>query len=222
MYKDPIFKDSKFNPQKALEFGFTTGSTNVYKYLTTIMQDQFDLLVQVTDHNTVQTKLTDNITKTEYVLHQNPNGAYSRKVQTEYQQALLKIQKNAFTSTVFIGSKVQDIIKYIEQTYDDQLEFLWKRTPKNAIVRRPDTNKWYAAFLTMPQSKIGLTGDNEITVLNLHIEPQNVESIVDNHTYFPGYHMNKKHWISVYLNNDEPIENILSLLDDSYRLGKKK
>ncbi|AEV94367.1 MmcQ/YjbR family DNA-binding protein [Pediococcus claussenii] len=222
MYEDPIFKESKINPQKALEFGFTTDSIGNFVYLIPIMQDQFTLLVQTTEGSPVQTKLTDNITGTEYVLHHNPQGAYSRKVQVEYHEALLKIQKNAFTSAVFAESKTQDIIKYIQQTYGDQLEFLWKKTPKNAIVRRPDTNKWYAALLTIPQNKIGLIGDIEITVLNLHVEPQKVESVVDNRTYFPGYHMNKKHWISVYLNNDEPIENILLLLDNSYRLGKKK
>lgn len=34
----------------------------------------------------------------------------------------------------------------------------------------------------------------------------------------PGYHMNKKHWNTVYVNNDVPKEKILELIDHSYTL----
>ncbi len=34
----------------------------------------------------------------------------------------------------------------------------------------------------------------------------------------PGYHMNKKHWISVYFKNDVPVEEIKSLVKKSYQL----
>jgi predicted DNA-binding protein (MmcQ/YjbR family) len=34
----------------------------------------------------------------------------------------------------------------------------------------------------------------------------------------PGYHMNKKHWNSVYLQKDVPTQLIYQLTDDSYNL----
>ena len=34
----------------------------------------------------------------------------------------------------------------------------------------------------------------------------------------PGYHMNKKHWIGVYLNSDVPDALLLSLLKASYNI----
>lgn len=34
----------------------------------------------------------------------------------------------------------------------------------------------------------------------------------------PGFHMNKKHWNTVQINNDVPEELILKLIDDSYSL----
>ncbi len=33
----------------------------------------------------------------------------------------------------------------------------------------------------------------------------------------PGYHMNHRHWISVYFNQDMPDERIFELVDDAYR-----
>lgn len=32
----------------------------------------------------------------------------------------------------------------------------------------------------------------------------------------PGYHMNHRHWISVYFNHDMPDERIFELVDDAY------
>ena len=34
----------------------------------------------------------------------------------------------------------------------------------------------------------------------------------------PGYHMNKKHWISVYFNKDVPDSKIKELVEKSYEL----
>jgi predicted DNA-binding protein (MmcQ/YjbR family) len=34
----------------------------------------------------------------------------------------------------------------------------------------------------------------------------------------PGYHMNKKHWISIYFNQDVPDSKILELVTKSYNL----
>ena len=36
-----------------------------------------------------------------------------------------------------------------------------------------------------------------------------------------GYHMNKKHWNTVYINKDVPDELILKMIDDSYALVVK-
>ena len=36
----------------------------------------------------------------------------------------------------------------------------------------------------------------------------------------PGYHMNHKHWISVYFNQDIPDKRIFELIDDAYQRVK--
>ncbi len=34
----------------------------------------------------------------------------------------------------------------------------------------------------------------------------------------PGYHLNKKHWITIELDGDVPEEELINLIEDSYRL----
>jgi len=38
----------------------------------------------------------------------------------------------------------------------------------------------------------------------------------------PGYHMNKKHWNTIYINGDVPPEEIYELIQHSYNLIKPK
>ena len=43
--------------------------------------------------------------------------------------------------------------------------------------------------------------------------------IVDNEKFFPGYHMNKKSWITIKLDNSVDIKTIKKLIDNSYNLS---
>jgi len=44
------------------------------------------------------------------------------------------------------------------------LEFLWKKSPKNAVIRRKTSNKWYAVILTISKRKLNLDTDEIIEV----------------------------------------------------------
>ena len=53
---------------------------------------------------------------------------------------------------------------------------------------------------------------------NLKAQPSDVEVLVDEFTAIsPGYHMNKRHWITVVLNADVPAGMIENLASQSYR-----
>ena len=49
-----------------------------------------------------------------------------------------------------------------------------------------------------------------------------VSDIVDNINIFPGYHMNKKSWISINLCGNIDLEEVYKLIDKSYILSKEK
>lgn len=42
------------------------------------------------------------------------------------------------------------------------------------------------------------------------------------HDIIPGYHMNKTHWNTIYIDGDVPIEEIKAMIADSYDLIKPK
>ncbi len=65
-----------------------------------------------------------------------------------------------------------------------------------------------------------LTGlDSDIFSVNLKCDPDKVIELRDQyHQVQPGYHMNKKHWNTVYFEDGLPDELLQSWVDHSYEL----
>ena len=123
----------------------------------------------------------------------------------------------------FKSSQARALIKYVDAQYGRDLEFLWPRTPDNAIWRRGDNGKWFGALLTVKKNKV-IHGADEtpIEILDVRCAPDMIDIVVDKKMIFPGWHMNKKHWITIVLDGRMDIAQIYSLLDNSYALALKK
>jgi len=60
---------------------------------------------------------------------------------------------------------------------------------------------------------------DQFAFINLKCEPEKAIDLRERHQGIkPGYHMSKKHWNSVYVNEDVNDDLILSLTDKSYDL----
>jgi predicted DNA-binding protein (MmcQ/YjbR family) len=60
---------------------------------------------------------------------------------------------------------------------------------------------------------------DQFTAINLKANPE--KAIEQRERYsgiMPGYHMNKKHWNTVQVQSDVPMEVLLQMIDDSYDL----
>ena len=67
--------------------------------------------------------------------------------------------------------------------------------------------------------KTRLGRKEEYDVMDLRGTEGQIESI-DNIRFFPGYHMNKKHWYTIILNETMSDEEIKTLIEESYNLAK--
>lgn len=118
-----------------------------------------------------------------------------------------------------VKNQTERIVEYISLRYQDEPEFLWKKFPEDSIVRRKDNRKWYGLFLLVEAGKLQLDGDVFYPLLDLRGEEAQIKK-EDNRLFFPGYHMNKKHWYFVVLDERMDDEKIQELIDVSYRLAK--
>lgn len=75
--------------------------------------------------------------------------------------------------------------------------------------------------MDVPKAKLGLSGEGSIDVVNLKCDPDLIQILRQQEGFFPAYHMNKIHWISVALDcvNDDIIANLLA---QSYALTEAR
>lgn len=211
-------KNKKVNIDKLEPFGFVKDADR-YIYHADLLQGQMKLTVTITGEK-IYTSVIDNATGDEYVLHlvQEATGSFVGKVREEYGGVLQSIVQNCYETDVFKSDYAKKLIEYVRNTYGDELEFLWQKFDDNAIWRRKDTAKWYAALLTVSKRKLSLDSDELIEIIDLRGTPEEIESLVDNVRYFPGYHMNKKHWYTMLLDGSVSFDEICERIDKSYML----
>lgn len=123
----------------------------------------------------------------------------------------------------FENKTTEKILQYIYNRYSVDPEFLWSKTPNDAIFRHKNNSKWFAVLFTnIEKEKLHLKETGNIDILDLKCEPNLIGSLVDGIHYFPGYHMNKQHWITIVLDDSISLRQIYQLVDLSFELTKTK
>ena len=216
-----FIKDKKIDLKRLKKFGFKL-KDNSYYYDTSLLKNQFKMTIKINLDNSIFTEIIDTETNEPYVLHllEIKRSGYSEKIYKAYSEILEKIKKVCFEDEIFKANYTKEIVAYVKNKYGDELEFLWEKSPKNAVVRRKSSNKWYAVILTIPKRKFGLESDEVIEVINLHNMPKEIEKLIDYKRYFPAYHMNKKHWCTICLDGTIELKEIYKKIDISYELAK--
>lgn len=217
-----FFIRKRVDNDKLEAYGFKKDN-GTFCYQTKVLDEQFLMEVYIKD-GAVQTRLLDVNNECEYTLHivSGAQGEFVTAVRTAYEKVLLDIRDKCFADDVFKSDSAKAVMQYVSGKYDTPLEFLWEKFPENAIYRRKDNQKWYAAILTVAGNKIGLDCSEKIEILDLRINPMQMEETIDHKKYFPGYHMNKKNWYTICLDGSVENDDIFKRIDISYELAKKK
>lgn len=218
-----VFKDRKLREERLIPFGCTK-MEHGFRYRAELLGGKFCMEFEIqTDGSVSVTVHGDDREETDMLrqLNKTPATFMDRQLRKEYEEELWHVAECCFDPDSFKNEITQRVIEHIRTTYGDEPEFLWRKTPRNAIVRRKDNNKWYAALLAVPQSKLVGSSDKIVEILNLRVHPQELESIVDNQNRFPGYHMNKKNWVTLPLDGSVPFEELAKRIETSYQLALK-
>ena len=115
----------------------------------------------------------------------------------------------------------QELAAYLADTCRADGEHLFAKYPSFLAFRHNGNRKWFAVIMDIPRKNLGLTGEGEISVVNLKCDTRLIGSFREEPGIFPGWHMNKNHWLSVALDNTVDDEKIKFLVDMSYELTKK-
>ncbi|MGX7164549.1 MmcQ/YjbR family DNA-binding protein [Enterococcus massiliensis] len=94
----------------------------------------------------------------------------------------------------------------------------FEQFPNYEVLRHKKNDKWFGLFMTVEKNKLGLSGEEYVDILDVKADPEFVSILRNTPGYFPAYHMDKNHWITVLLDGTIDERKILDLIKDSYNL----
>lgn len=109
------------------------------------------------------------------------------------------------------------------EKYGTEPDYPWMPFPDYAVLRHRGSRKWYGLVMDIPRSRLGLDGEGSVDVLDVKLDRLMIDSLLRKPGFLPGYHMDRRNWMTLLLDGTVPDGDILALLDVSYRLtGPKK
>ncbi|MDE5539630.1 MAG: MmcQ/YjbR family DNA-binding protein [Bacilli bacterium] len=215
--ENEIFKRGIFKIESLVPYGFIKDK-NVYKYSKKFM-NSFRADIVINEEGVVTGKVYDLNIDDEYTNFRIENhiGEFANKVREEYKNILKDIREHCFDNLYFITEQANRITKRIMESYHDEPEFLWEKFPGYGIFRNPVNEKWYGAILNIDKSKIDKKHTGEIEVINLKLDEEEIPSLLKKKGFYPGYHMNKKNWVTITLDDTLSDDEIMKYVSISHK-----
>ncbi|HIT11914.1 MAG TPA: MmcQ/YjbR family DNA-binding protein [Candidatus Pelethosoma merdigallinarum] len=219
--EDEIFQRKKVNWESLVSFGFVLKDSE-YDYRTTFMNDDFEAHIHIHSDGSVSGKVYDTETGDEYsnIRVKSARGAFVMQVREEYQKILQNIADSCFISKYFVSEQANRMTQFINEKYGTVPEFLWERTPSDGIFRHSENQKWYGLIMNIPYERLNKERQGMVEVLNVKIDLAEREMLLMNEGCYPAYHMNKKHWMTVVLDDTLTDQEIITYVESSYENTK--
>ena len=215
-------QDRNINYNVLEKHGFIKNK-KLYIYEKNIFDDKFKIIVTI-DHNKMISKIIDNSLNEEYLMAdiKDISGSFVGTIKETYDKEIKRIIQNCTFKNVFKNKQSKEIIEHIQNTYHDELEYLWEKFPKTAIWRNKQNQKWYGLMMSIPKNKLGIDSNEEIEIIDLRYAKDKIEEIIDYKKIYPGYHMNKHSWITILLDDSINTKDLLAYIDNSYHISLNK
>ena len=215
-----IFKSYQFNQEKARAYGFVKNG-EVWTYSCQILQGDFIMTVSITVDN-VSFQVFDQEMGDLYpqVHMESMTGSFVASVRKACLEILYQIRKACFEVQDYICPQTKSIMDQIQEKYGNQLEYLWEKSPDTAVLRHEGNQKWYAVLMKISWEKLEKGREGQVEALNL--KHDQVADLLSKKGIYPAFHMNKRYWISVALDDTLSDEEVLELIERSWNLTTKK
>ena len=215
-----IFKAYQFNSKKAKEYGFIENQ-GVWTYSLTILKGDFLMKITVEDSD-LTFQVFDQETGELYpqVHMESMRGTFVGSVREACLEVLYSIRKACFEVQEFLCPQTKRIMALVQEKYGNQLEYLWEKSPDTAVLRHEDNQKWYAILMRIPWDRLDKGREGLVEAVNL--KHDQVADLLSQNGIYPAFHMNKRYWISLPLDDTLTDERILELFERSWFLTSKK
>ena len=221
--EDNIFKRAEINKNLLKQYGFRP-SKGGWTLEVPFMNSDFKAVISVDDFGHISGNVYETATQDIFLpLRVESMDGFATKVRNAYMNILKDIKKNCCNENIFISGQTNRLAKGIYEKYGDKPVFPWDDF-SGGVFKNPDNGKWYAIVMDIDVQKVDNKLNGNIEVVNIKLDPEKILELHREKGFYPAYHMNKKNWISILLNDTVPDQVLFALLDEShtFTLSKKQ
>ena len=221
-----IFQSYKVDIDTLEEYGFTNYN-GFYTFSISFHNDEFEARITIDEKGILSSKVIEKAFEEEFsqLRIESFRGGYIGEIREEYKAILIDIRDHCYRKEVFVSNQANRVTKLIEERYKEYPDFPFDTSKyKNfGVFRYKPNNKWYGLIMNVSKSVFGGNKEEYVDVINVRIDETKREGIINNKNIYPSYHMNKKLWVSILLDESLPDEVVMGYIDYSrtYMMGKR-
>lgn len=220
-----FFKKKCVQFDRLEDFGFTKVKAG-YLYIEKFMDDSFEARILIAKTGEVTGQVIDLDLGEEYLALRSVNqtGTFVGQVRQAYAEILGRIATACFEAQLFTQAQSNRLANRIAKSWGDIYDNPFEKYPDYVSYRV--AGKWYALIFPIKMSKLGdfpkEIGEKEVEVINLKVAPDAIPQLLLKEGIYPSYHMSKKTWVSVVLDDGLSDDEIWTLIEQSRKLVAPK
>ena len=209
-----IFDKYIIDKEKLIKYGFKQDGSKLV-YSKNILEDSFDIKIEF--EGSIQGKIIEKEYNEEYINYRlDTLGEFSSNIKNEFIKVLTDIRDKCANKQLFKCEQTKRINQFIYTKYGVSPEFLWDKLPSYCIYRA--SKKWFGVIGIIPRNKVDKGTDliEEVEVLNVKVKKNEIDNLLNKNGYYEAFHMNKRNWVSIILDDTLSDSVINNLICDSY------
>ena len=226
LIEQEIFDKVKIDINKLEDFGFIRTS-NCFNLERDLLENDFKVQISVDFNGVLKGEVIDKSLNEPYEAFRRTFGlgGFASNIKEEYVKILEQIKIHCSVPCLFSSPQAERINIYIKEKYNVDPEYPWTDdiNKEHCIYRNKDNDKWFSIIMHVEKGKVTKTSDlNKVYVMNVKIDENKLNQILSMPGFYECYHMNKKQWISIILDDSLDDDIIKEFIDVSYSFFKRK
>ena len=216
MIEKELFSHYSIDEKKLMAYGFQPEG-HLLVYSQDLEAENFRIIM--TYDRALSGKIIDLAFGEEYVnFRMDSATGYSAEIRNKFEALLLDIRDKCCKNQYFQSEQARRISEFIYETYDVMPEFLWSSIPSYAAFRKKQGGKWFAVIGSVPRRKVDPTSQSaqDVEVINVKVDKEQINALLAQDGIYPAFHMNKKCWVSIILDDTLADTGIQRMVGESY------
>ena len=215
--EENIFKRAIIDFNKLANYGFIqSGEKQVFTK--TFMNGDFKAVVTIDKKGKISGEVYETDSDDIYfpLRVESMVAGFVGQVREEYEHILSDIKAHCCRTNYFIYPQANRLTQEIYTRYGDNPTFPWDKFDGYGVFKNPDSDKWYALIMNIDKSKLDKKLSGEIEAVNIKLDEDKIPQLLKKRGFYPAYHMNKKNWITIVLDDSVTDEVLFGLVDESH------